>query len=177
MPDISAIHTLSELLRGSGARAVLAPERIAPSTIYDLQFRIVINALVFQRSAKPYFDSAVRIQAARQKLIQFVAIRPWLVRVVRDWSATQHVPQLSVHVSQRLRRGFLGDAMQEGVVEFLSAAGVFRRDAGFLAAGPKGGFLKSWSDAVVSQELFVSERAAIEELSGIKITNTMLEGW
>jgi hypothetical protein len=165
------------MLSGAGAEAVLAPERVAPSTIYDLQYRVIINALVFERLAKSYQGSVPRVQAAKQKLAQFVAIRPWLVSVVRDWSATQHVPQLSMNVSQRLRRGFLGDAMHESVMEFLIAGGVFRRDGAHLSAGANGQLVEKWTNAALTAELFSAERAAIEQLSTITITNAMLEGW
>lgn len=177
MTDGSAVRRLSQLLSGAGAEAVLAPERIAPSTIYDLQYRVMINALVFDRLAKPYQGSAPRVQAAKQKLVQFVAIRPWLVRVVRDWSATQRVQQLSMGVSQRLRRGFLGDAMHESVMEFLIAGGVFRRDGAHLSAGANAQLLETWANAALTAELFTAERAAIDQMSTISITNAMLEGW
>lgn len=177
MPDLASLHALTELLRGAGAEAVLVPQRVAPSTIYDLQYRIIINACAFEQHAKPYQSGPRRVQSARQKLVQFVAMRPWLVGVVRDWSSTQHLPQLSMAVSQRLRRGFLGDEMHESVVAFLVAARAFRYDGAHLAAGENAHMLAKWAAAAVESALFVSERVAIDELHEIKITNTMLEGW
>jgi hypothetical protein len=177
MTDATPIHVLTGLLRGAGAEAVLVPERVAPSTVYDLQYRLVVNAYAFEQHAKLYLSGPRRVQSAKQKLVQFVAMRPWLVSVVRDWSKTQHVPQLSMAVSQRLRRGFLGDEMHESVVAFLVAAGALRHDGAHLSAGDNSHILGDWVTAAIDAELFVAERAAIDALGDIKITNAMLEGW
>lgn len=104
-------------------------------------------------------------------------MRPWLVGVVRDWSETQHVPRLSMVLSQPLRRGFLGNEMHESVVAYLVAAGALRHDGAHLAAGANVHVLARWAAAAREGNLFSTERAAIDRLSEIKITNAMLEGW
>lgn len=69
MPNVQSIRVLSDLLRGARAEPILTPERVAPSTIYDLQYRTIVNACVFEQNAKPYLLGPPRVQAARQKLI------------------------------------------------------------------------------------------------------------
>jgi hypothetical protein len=173
----SSIHTLTGLLRGANVEPVLVPERIAPSAIYDLQYRITVNACVFLALAESYQGSGTRIRAAKQKLVQFVAIRPWLLPVVRQWSTAQKNPQLATRMSQRLRRGYLGDVMHDSVVEFLVAAGVLEYAGPFLSLGVNGHRLTQWSESAISANLFANERTSIEEFKTVKITNDMLEGW
>src|SRR6202049_295348 len=112
------LQAIGELLAGH-AQPVVAPERLAPSAIYDLQYRMAVTASTFEMHSKPHGMNQRRIHAARLKLLQFVASRPRLLAVLRNWSKAQHDAQLSISTSQRLRRGFLGDQMHEDVVTFL----------------------------------------------------------
>ena len=117
------LKAIGELLAGR-AQPVVVPERLAPSAIYDLQYRVAVIASALEMHAKPYGLNQRRIHAARLKLLQFIACRPRLLGMFRSWSQAQHDAQLSFATSQRLRRGFLGDQMHEDVVALLVARGV-----------------------------------------------------
>lgn len=173
--DERAVTVLADLLAGGSAMADVEQERIAPSTIYDVHYRVMVNAFAFVRLSQS--SDRGRVLSAKLNLTQFVAIRPWLVSVVRSWSHAHHDPQMSMDISQRLRRGFLGDTMQESVVELLTAAGVFVRMAGHLARGQNSTLLDDWIATVAERGLFNAERTAIEEVASIRITTAMLEGW
>ncbi len=173
---VSPIHDLAELLSGR-AQPVVIPERLAPSASYDLRYRIAVIAAAFEIHAKPFGVSGQRrISAGRLKLLQFVARRPWLIEMVRDWSGSQHDAQLAMTASQRLRRGFLGDQMHEDVIEFLVARGVFVRLGGHIVSDSMA-FLMQVYSGVVDENLFPAERDVLQELLDVKITNDMLEGW
>ena len=86
MPTESQI--LSELFAGTSAAPYVHPERIAPSTVYDLQYRMFVVAACLRVSGK--VEGAFRkISANKLRLLQFVAMRPWLLDVVREWSASR----------------------------------------------------------------------------------------
>ena len=170
------LQALGELL-GGRAQPVFAPERLAPSATYDLQYRIAVIASAFQLHAKPDRFSQQRIHAARLKLLQFISCRPWLLGMVRSWSKSQHDAQLSIVTSQRLRRGFLGDQMHEHVVTFLVARGILNWSGSHISAGPDVGWLGQLHSANLQHNFFPVERGVLEELRSIRITNTMLEGW
>jgi hypothetical protein len=174
MADPNPLHMLAELLRGAGAQPVISPERSAPSTIYDLQYRLTVTACAFELHSKPDLVNTRRLQPAKLKLLQFMAIRPWLLPVVREWSANQSEPSLLT--SQHLRRGFLGDAMHDDVIAFLTARDVLTRVGSHLVSGKHAYVLTNLFAASIEQNLFASERAVLQELIGIKLTNSMLEG-
>jgi hypothetical protein len=44
------IEKLASLLEGSEARPIVVPSRLAPSAIYDLDYRAAVVALVFENS-------------------------------------------------------------------------------------------------------------------------------
>lgn len=176
MPDTSStpIHALAELLSGR-AQPVVVPERLAPSTIYDLRYRISVIAATFEIHAKPYGVTQRRIPAGKLKLLQFIACRPWLINMVREWSAAQHDAQFAIS-SYRLRRGFLGDQMHDDVVELLVARGVLvRMNAHIVSADTQ--LLTNLYATAVDNDLFGAERHVLQELRDIQITNAMLEGW
>ena len=52
MPNRSAIATLSELLEESHAKPKMRIERLAPSAIYDLDYRVFVVAAAFERTRK-----------------------------------------------------------------------------------------------------------------------------
>ena len=166
---------LAELLSGTRAQAVITQHRISPSTVYDFQYRsIIVTAGFFilrQRSG------LTRVRAAELKLAQFVAMRPWLLNVLRDWSASQRHPQPSLLTSERLRRGFIGDAMHDRTVEFLTVRGVLNRTDTHLVAGSNVGLAEGWYSEVVKAELFARERATFAAVAEIPVTERMLEGW
>lgn len=129
MPNSNSLRELAGLLDDPRLRIVVVPERVAPSTIYDLQYRLVVIACVFVHSSEVEGDGLRQVSAPRMKLSQFVACRPWLFPVLRDWSDNRRNAQRSLLSSQRLRRGFLGDTMYDDVTSFLAARGVLARRA------------------------------------------------
>jgi hypothetical protein len=168
---------LSELLSGTLAEPVITKNRIAPSTVYDFQYRaIMVTAGFFilrQRSA----GDGSRVRAAELKLAQFVAMRPWLLTVLQEWSASQKHPQASLLTSERLRRGFVGDAMHDRTVEFLTVRGVLNRTDTHVIAGPNVRVAESWYSEIVTAEIFIRERATFAAVGDVTITERMLEGW
>jgi hypothetical protein len=137
----------------------------------------MVNACAFEVHAKTDLTQARRLQAARLKLLQFVAIRPWLLPAIRQWSASRKQPQLSLIVSQYLRRGFLSDMMHDDVIAFLEARNVLVRVGDHLMAGENSELLATLHKAAIEDDLFVGERIVLQEIKSIMITNKMLEGW
>lgn len=173
MADPNPLRALAELLRGSGAQPVVSEERSAPSTIYDLQYRLAVTACAFELHAKADLFNMRRIPSAKLKFLQFIAIRPWLLPVVREWSDSQG--ESSLLTSQHLRRGFLGDAMHDDVIDFLAARDVLTRVGSHVVSGRSVYLLTNVFVASVQQNLFASEREVLQEFFGIKLTNSMLE--
>jgi len=174
MPTESQI--LSELLAGTSASPYVHPERIAPSTVYDLQYRMFVVAACLRVSVK--VEGAFRkISANKLRLLQFVAMRPWLLDVVREWSASRKDRQRSLQSSQSLRRGFLSDGMHDNLIDYLVATGCLFKQKGQIAEPISSVILSDLFDASEKDGLFITETDAIRELDEIVITNDMLEGW
>jgi hypothetical protein len=173
-----AIESLAELLQGAGAKPLLVPSRLAPSAIYDLEYRTTVICLVFVTFAKAHGDEVDgKISAARLKFLQFITIRPWLLPAIREWSAESAQGSLGLAYSVRIRRGFLSDTAHEDVMNFLVACRLFLREGSQITPGAKGDEIGRIVDEVQKAELFLSERETLAELGNIKITNNMLEGW
>jgi hypothetical protein len=178
MATTNPLQRLAALLEASGAKPDLTPERLAPSTVYDLDYRVFIVAIAFQIHAAPdKFSSRPRIQSRRLKLLQFVAIRPWLVPVIREWSLSRRSAQRSLDSEEGLRRGFISDTLHDDVVDFLVAAGALRREELFVISGTNSSVVPALYSESLGHSLFESEFAALLELQKIVITNDMLEGW
>ena len=177
MANQAPLQTLADLLRGSSAKLLIEPSRFAPSTVYDLEYRLVVVACAFDLHSKAALVKIRRIQAVRLKLMQFVAVRPWLFPVVQDWAASQKKPQLHLLASQSLRRGFLGDEMHDKVIDYLVAHDALRREKAFLVASSNGAFLADLAAAANEANLFMEERHTLQDLLNVRITNSMLEGW
>ena len=174
MPERAAIETLSALLQSSQAQPRVRTERLVPSAIYDLDYRIFVIAAAFELHAKEAPPIRRRIHATKLKLLQFIAIRPRLMSVIRSWSAAgDDEPSFAAH---DLRRGFLGDRMYDAVVAFLVARGAFEWMGTHLAAGSNAELLANIYTAAVSADLFVAERRTLEELAHVRVTVRMLEG-
>lgn len=171
------LQKLAEILQSGHAQPVVSAARLAPSAFYDLQYRTIVVANAFEIHGKAGVPGERRIGAARLKLLQFVACRPWLLPAMQEWSLASSFVQVSFLPSQRIRRGFIGDTVHDNVVEFLTAGGILTRVGSDVATGERGGVLRMLF--TVSQELqaFSAERGVLEDLKGIKITNSMLEGW
>ena len=174
----SPIEKLAALLDAAGALPDITPERLAPSTVYDLEYRVLIVAMAFQIHAAPdRFSNRPRIQSRRLKLLQFVAMRPWLVSVIREWSLSRHDAQRSLASQEGIRRGFISDATHDAVVDFLVAAGALRREELYVVPGTNASVMFDLYSEAVERTLFDVELAALGHLKSIVITNAMLEGW
>ena len=99
MPTESNVSILSELLSTSIASPYAKPERLAPSALYDLDYRVCVICACFHSHAKSDEPGFKKINAARLKLLQFIAIRSWLLPVVKEWSESRDDPQRSVVVA------------------------------------------------------------------------------
>jgi hypothetical protein len=175
VPNHSAIATLSALLEESHAKPKMRIERLAPSAIYDLDYRVFVVAAAFERHAKAAPPIGRRIHATRLKLLQFIAIRPRLLPVIQTWSTAKPDEELTF-TTQDLRRGFLGDQMFDSVVAFLVARGALEWMDTQLVEGKNAVLLRVIHTAAIDNGLFELERQTIEALGGIKITVRMLEG-
>lgn len=175
MPERSAIEKLSELLQAGHAKPQVQTDRLVPSAIYDLDYRIFVIAAAFELHAKPAPPIGRRIHATKLKLLQFIAIRPWLISVIKAWSLAKDDEELSFP-AQDLRRGFLGDQTFDSTISFLVARGALEWMGTHLAAGANSGLLTNVYMEGVNRGLFGAERQTLEELAGVKVTVRMLEG-
>jgi hypothetical protein len=172
------IKKLAGLLEGTAATPVVVPSRLAPSVIYDVEYRTSVVALTFQAFARPFgIGGQRRISTPKLKLLQFVILRPWLLPAIREWSEGLAQGSLSLTHSVRIRRGFLSDTAHDDVVNLLVACGVFVRQGGHLLTGEKSGYLGELTKALTEGGLFQNERQIVSELGDVTLTNNMLEGW
>lgn len=172
------IEKLADLLGGSEAKPVVIPARLAPSAIYDVDYRSVVIALIFEKFSRT-FDRGDhrRISAAKLKLLQFVTLRPWLLPAIREWSEGLAQGSLELTHSVRIRRGFLSDTAHEDVINLLVARGIFIRMGTHLATGERAAQLIKIRDSIINDGLFENERNVISQLAEVRLTNNMLEGW
>jgi hypothetical protein len=177
MANPTALERLRGILESGGARPNINPSRLAPSAVYDLEYRVSIIASVFEIHSKSYLLGKRRMRASHMKLLQFVAIRPWLVPVIRQWSESLGFAQQSMFSPQQLRRGFLGDREHDSVVAFLVARGVVERIDAHVVSGANADVLMRLHLAATKNELFSASLQALRDLTEIRITNDMLEGW
>lgn len=178
MSTNSSFRELAAILDDPRLRIVVVPERVAPSAIYDLHYRLAVLACVFVHASGREGPGLREMSAPRMKLWQFVACRPWLLPVLKEWSENRGDAQRSLLSSQRLRRGFLGDTMYDDVTSFLVARGVLARYRSNVVEGPHVDALFSLDSVSASLGVFAVERQLIiHDLPAIKITNQMLEGW
>jgi hypothetical protein len=150
-------------------------ERLAPSAIYDLDYRVFVVAAAFERHAKAAPPIGRRIHATKLKLLQFIAVRPRLLPIIKEWSTAKQDEELTF-TTQDLRRGFLGDQMLDSVVAFLVARGALEWMGTHLVEGKNAALLSAINEATIASGLFELERQTIEALGDFKITVRMLEG-
>jgi hypothetical protein len=175
---LQPIEQLAALLQNSKAEPVIVPSRLAPSAIYDVEYRTAIVALIFERFANPRPPSDYRkLSSARLKLLQFITLRPWLLAAIREWSEADQQGGFAFSHSMRIRRGFLSDTTHDDLINYLVACGIFLRKETQIVSGKNAAALTEIAKSVVEHKLFESERNVIEELANTKITNEMLEGW
>jgi hypothetical protein len=170
------IQRLASLLSGSKAKPLVVPSRLAPSPLYDLEYRTSIIAMIFQKFAKPYeLGLGRRILSSKLKLLQFVAMRPWILPAVQEWSKVSAQGSLALTYSIRVRRGFLSDTAHEDVINYLTACGMLIRQSRHLVSGTDQ--LEKIATIAIEQNLFDDEIRIISDLEDLKLTTSMLEGW
>lgn len=178
MANDRPLEKLASLLAASGAEPELRSGRLAPSTIYDLEYRVLVVAMAFQlHAASDRYSARPRIQGRRLKLLQFIAIRPWLVPMVREWSSTRRAAQRAIEFEESLRHGFISDTTFESVMEFLIAASALRREDLFVIPATNSKIIFDLVSEARNLSLFESEFSTLVDLKKIVITNEMLEGW
>jgi len=170
----SPLSRLAGLLSGY-AKPVIDVDRLAPSSVYDLDYRIALVALAFQVNSKPFTPDVRRVRTGQLKLAQFISQRPWLLPVIRSWSNSRRDHEASLLVPQHLRRGYLADTMFDDVIDFLVARGSLVRGASHLLEGATPLIRRIYETALQSS-LFTAELEVLKELSAITMTNEMLEG-
>lgn len=175
MPTSSSVQQLAELLTNH-ARPVIRPQRLAPSPIYDLDYRMAVLALVLRIHGAVAEDGSQRIDSARLKLLQFVALHPGLVPVLVSWARKGASRESLLGASQRLRRGYMSDGTYDHVVDFMTANGILRWDGKYMTSSPSNPYISSVFAASEENGMFASERATLLELRSLRITNAMLEG-
>ena len=178
MERTNPIARLAALLATSNAEPDITAERLAPSTLYDLDYRVIVVATAFQMHATAdRYSVRPRIQNRRLKLLQFVAMRPWLLPVIRNWSTTRSDSLRLIDGEEGLRKGFITDTMHDKVMQFMAASGALRREDVFVIPGVEPAILKDLQKVAEDNALFELEIAALSALHSITITNDMLEGW
>jgi hypothetical protein len=174
LPEPDAIRQLTVLLAEVGARPTFAPERIAPSTLYDTDYHLAVVACAFFLCAKVDVDGRRQILAPWLKLLQFVAARPRLVSDLRVWVSTRRNPDLDTW--RRMPRGYVGDRTHDAIIEFLVASGILEREKDQLMDGPRVAALDRLYEQLRAANLFAAERQVLAELLDIRANKTMLEG-
>jgi hypothetical protein len=175
MAEQSSVSQLVELL-GGHAKPIIRPQRLAPATIYDIDYRMAVVALTIQKHGTKTDDGELRIDAARLKLFQFIAQRPNMLPAMRDWAKSKHVSGLLRDSSQRLRRGYLGDSTHDQVVEYMVACKILRIEGRNFISDKSSQYIAAIVSVSESENMFATERSALQELAGFRVTNAMLEG-
>ncbi len=173
-----ALEKLASLLVGSGATAVISKSALPTSAIYDVDYRTAVIGLIFEAFSSSSGKAGNRkISAARLKMLQFAVMRPAMIRVLAEWSKEDAQSPLALRHSIRMRHAFVADTAHDDMVKLLIVCGIFERNSGQIFSGSKMVKLVNIVAEIKQRELFTEERNRITELSTIKITNAMLEGW
>jgi hypothetical protein len=172
--EFDPVRELAAVLREAGASARVRPERIARSTLYDLDYHVALIASVFFIAARDEAANAYRLVAHWLKILQFIAVRPSLLPDFQIWAGTRRHQNLDTW--QRMPRGYLGDSTHDRTVEMLVAAGMLAREGDALVAGSRFADLKRIYDDLVGRDLLRSERAALVELARARVNKTLLKG-
>ena len=175
MTHPTTLQALAELLGQVDVTPVIQSRRLAPSTLYDVDYRLAIVACAFDVHSKKPRGTTRRISAARLKLLQFVAARPWLLSAIQEWSATRNESQPQLLLPHSLRRGFLGDRTHDQIVFYLTAQNALRRQRGYLVESARTAVLLDLVAGIEAADLFREERRVLNALSNTTLTLKMLE--
>ncbi len=168
------VQELASLLRDVGASARVRTERIARSTLYDLDYHIALISCVFSIVVGDEAVAKPRMVAHWLKILQFVAVRPSLVRDFKLWAGNRRHQDLDTW--QRMPRGYLGDSTHDRTVELLVAGAVLVREGDELISGSRFSDLQRVYDDLIQRDLLHSERKILTELAAVRVNKTLLKG-
>lgn len=168
------VQALAALLREAGARPRVNPDRVVRSTLYDLDYHIALIACVFLTNAEPRTDNTLSVVAHWLKILQFIAVRPGLLRDFQRWAMERRRPDLDTW--QKMPRGYLGDQTHDRTVELLVAGKVLLRSTDELISGERFHLLRRLFADLVARDLLVPERSTLRELARIPVNRTLLRG-
>jgi len=169
--DEDPVAALGVALAQSNATAKLNRKRIVRSTLHDANYHVAIIACAMRIHAE---GSRRRVLAAWLKLLQFVAARPSLAENLLEYARSRRTGDLQKWAL--MPRGYMGDQTHDGVVDFLVAAGVLRRDGDYLEAGPRYAGLEQLAATIEAAQMFTGEREILNRLRVIKPNKVMLGG-
>lgn len=172
--DSDPVVDLAAMLREVGASARVRPERIAKSTLYDLDYHVALIACVLFTTASNQPASPLRIVAHWMKILQFIAVRPSLLADFINWAGTRRHQDLDTW--QKMPRGYLGDSTHDRTIELLVAGGILVREGDALIAGRGFSGLKQIYDDLVGRDLLRTERETLTELARTRVNKTLLKG-
>lgn len=172
--DSDPVLELAVVLQEAGASPRVRLERIARSTLYDLDYHIALIACVFfvtvgDESIRPH-----RLVAHWLKILQFIAVRPSLLSDFQIWAGTRRRQELDTW--QKMPRGYLGDTTHDRTVELLVAGGVLAREGDELIPGNRFADLRIIYNDLAGNDLLKSERATLRELTHAQVNKTLLRG-
>jgi hypothetical protein len=168
------VQQLAELLRETGAKPRVSPDRVVRSTLYDLDYHIALIASVFFIASEPRTDGTRSVVAHWLKILQFIAARPALLPDFVRWSRARRRPDLDTW--QKMPRGYLGDRTHDRTVELLVATKVLHRTADSLVGGESFSRLETLYLDILAKGLLRSEREALETMSHLSVNKTLLSG-
>ena len=168
------VQQLAELLRETGAKPRVSPDRVVRSTLYDLDYHIALIASVFFIASEPRTDGTRSVVAHWMKILQFIAARPVLLPDFVRWSRARRRPDLDTW--QKMPRGYLGDRTHDRTVELLVATKVLHRTADSLVGGESFSRLETLYLDILAKGLLRSEREALETMSHLSVNKTLLSG-
>jgi hypothetical protein len=176
--DSDVLAQLFELLAEAQLKPRITGERSAMPAQFDMLYGVSVAACAMHELARDDGDlvGARTINASLLKFGQFLAARPQLVPDYLAWREHLAAPhRLELHAWPLLPRGFLTDAVPDGVVAYLVAAGELTRAGKNLRFTPgKNGKIVGLYHSIVADDLFKAERKALEILRSNSPTLTSL---
>ncbi|WNZ62688.1 hypothetical protein QEG98_02345 [Myxococcus sp. MxC21-1] len=167
--NFDAIAELMALLREAGLAPRVQKPRTALPPQFDLLYGISVAALSLDALSKPdRAQEEVRIiNATLLKFGQFIAARPQLVKEYLVWREHQSTaPQLDLQSWPLLPRGFLTDAVPDGVIAYLIALGeITRKDKNVRFFPHRKSRLTELLKTIHFADMFRRERSALSALA------------
>lgn len=170
----NAVQALAALLRDTGAKPRVNPDRIVRSTLYDLDYHVALVACVFYMNSAKRTDNTLSVVAHWLKLLQFIAVRPALLPAFLRWAKARRRPDLDTW--QKMPRGYLGDRTHDSTIELLVAGKFLHRTADTLTSGERFHVLHALYGDIVARDLFRSERDTLRQLALIPVNKTLMRG-